>query len=338
MMTVGRRHTGRKRGESVRVCSYCGVPWHRSKLVRDANGYLACPDDRKGRVEKTLEDLAARDAMAPQRVYMTDGVDEAEAAETPTAPWWENPLGTPGDPTGANGVGVPPTPTIFVPTAPIPFDGVVTALGGGGGANSDTEIVFADTTFTGNSLALLHLTHRKGEIESVTATGGITFELVASIDDGAGTSAAWVSSIYRALAAVDATETFTVAFNEAITLPDFFIYSMFSVSSVNTSGTAGAGAVAQSQTRYQASGANTSVTLAAFSSEFNATWGALVKIPSAGNVTAGSGFTELADGTGPIGATARLETQWKPSNDTGVDWTHASAKSLAIALEIRSGL
>jgi len=43
-------------GDCIRACSYCGVPWYRSQLTRDASGNLACPDELPGRDVVTLNE------------------------------------------------------------------------------------------------------------------------------------------------------------------------------------------------------------------------------------------------------------------------------------------
>lgn len=48
--TIGRHHPASSpRGETVAVCAYCGVHWHRSKLKVDEAGNLYCPDEGQGR-------------------------------------------------------------------------------------------------------------------------------------------------------------------------------------------------------------------------------------------------------------------------------------------------
>lgn len=57
MRTIGRKRSHRSPpGDTVRACSYCGIPWYRSQLVRDASGNLACPDDQRGRDVVTLNE------------------------------------------------------------------------------------------------------------------------------------------------------------------------------------------------------------------------------------------------------------------------------------------
>lgn len=37
------------------MCSYCSMSWYRSACVRDATGYLACPDCQDGKDLATLD-------------------------------------------------------------------------------------------------------------------------------------------------------------------------------------------------------------------------------------------------------------------------------------------
>jgi hypothetical protein len=65
MKTIGRHfpQTGR-RGDFECMCDYCGVYWYRSQLRLDAAGFLACPDDQKGRDVVTLARENASSASA----------------------------------------------------------------------------------------------------------------------------------------------------------------------------------------------------------------------------------------------------------------------------------
>ena len=61
MITIGRKYHGPLRNYATE-CDYCGIMWHRHELKLDANGYLSCPDDRGGRVERELDEQAASEA------------------------------------------------------------------------------------------------------------------------------------------------------------------------------------------------------------------------------------------------------------------------------------
>lgn len=69
------------------MCQICGVQWRRSRLRRDADGLLICPDEGNGRTESELSTANARDAAqaASRRVRPAAGqVDTDDGSETPT--------------------------------------------------------------------------------------------------------------------------------------------------------------------------------------------------------------------------------------------------------------
>ncbi len=61
MMTIGRTYHGPRRNWND-TCDYCGVDWPRHLMVLDENGFLSCPDDKEGRVERALNYLNAEGA------------------------------------------------------------------------------------------------------------------------------------------------------------------------------------------------------------------------------------------------------------------------------------
>jgi len=115
-------------------------------------------------------------------------------------------------------------------------------------------------------------------------------------------------------------------------------WSITEINNVDTGGTNGANAIVQSATAVQSdAGSYTglTVTLGAFSSTNNATFGA-VQQQTGGVITPGSGFTELGE-TSALDSIAVTQTQWKNSNDTSVDWSWASgvSRATAIAIELK---
>ena len=111
-------------------------------------------------------------------------------------------------------------------------------------------------------------------------------------------------------------------------------WSVNSFANIDTSGSNGSGAIVQSAVNTN-TGTTTglSITLSAFGSANNATYGAINK--SGNNApAAGSGFTELGTDTN----TQLIETEWKNTNDTSVDWTWGSesASSEGVAIEIKN--
>lgn len=85
MRTIGRRRPkSSPRGDAVGQCSYCGVKWLRSQLVRDRAGLYACPQDRDGRDVVTLSLLNAKSAAEPRggSSVPSDGIVSAKETIT----------------------------------------------------------------------------------------------------------------------------------------------------------------------------------------------------------------------------------------------------------------
>lgn len=108
------------------------------------------------------------------------------------------------------------------------------------------------------------------------------------------------------------------------------------LSGVDTSGTNGSGATVQSAVGTDADGGTITVTLAAFGSSNNATYGAFANDSGTGTMTAGSGFAALGVNAGAV---LNGGMEWKNSNDTSVDAVFdavAGATSGGIAIEVKA--
>lgn len=86
-ITVGKRWPrSAPRGDSQAICSYCGVQWRRSQLVRDSEGLLVCPDEGTGRDQSELARLnaASSSAYASSRVSSSAAkIDTDDGSVTP---------------------------------------------------------------------------------------------------------------------------------------------------------------------------------------------------------------------------------------------------------------
>lgn len=111
-------------------------------------------------------------------------------------------------------------------------------------------------------------------------------------------------------------------------------WSISEFNNVETSGASGANAILQpDKNNSTASGNSLTVTLDAFSSVNNATFGGIV-VDGGGAITNGSGFTELGEANDATEGFS-VQSQFKDTNDTSVDWTTADTTILiAIAAEI----
>lgn len=99
-------------GDTVKLCSYCGVAYYRSQLRCDASGNLACPEDQRGRDSVTLNEGNAA-ALANRRLpgqtgMPTDGTADSPSTDVAPAVSWNQPAAsTPnGGPTGQLSVNV----------------------------------------------------------------------------------------------------------------------------------------------------------------------------------------------------------------------------------------
>lgn len=201
-------------------------------------------------------------------------------------------------------------------------------------SNKDTALTATKTTasvtLTANQLALLavHIYHASPlpTVTSVTSTGA-TWERITSVNAGVGGSLNRLE-LWRTMTAADQTGAITINLSDTTKAG----WSVTKFSGVATTGTNGSGAIVQSATNTSVSGDSVTVTLAAFASASNGTYGANGHT-SLSAITPGSGFTEIHEVNGTtFGA---LETQWRADNDTTVDQTGSgSGYNAGIAVEL----
>lgn len=167
-----------------------------------------------------------------------------------------------------------------------------------------------------------------GEPTSVSGNG-LTWELEEKLGfDGAqGVNVA----VYRAMGSSPTAGTITISLPATASGA---AWSVVEVGGVNTTGSNGAQAIAQS---VAASGTGTTgtITLASFESASNATFGAFGHNANEAT-TPEVGYTELHDVAGGSPLVA-LQTEWRPDNDTSVSASWATSSSWrGIALELRA--
>ena len=75
MRTIGKRWPVGIGPDRQALCSYCGTPWRRSQLRKDASGNLACPSDASGLDVVSLSEGNARlmRSQAPREIGPVDG-------------------------------------------------------------------------------------------------------------------------------------------------------------------------------------------------------------------------------------------------------------------------
>ncbi|MFA5828849.1 MAG: DUF2341 domain-containing protein [Candidatus Shapirobacteria bacterium] len=181
-----------------------------------------------------------------------------------------------------------------------------------------------------NKLVLLAVASRVagGGNNTPTASGvGMSWDLVTTVQE----PGSWNRiSLLRAMSPSPSSGAITISFGGQTQTAVNWQISEFS--NVDTSGTNGASAIGQSQTNTGASVTSLTVTLGAFQSTNNATYGAMIS-EVASPINQGTGFTEVYD----LSVTdSALETEWKDSNDTSVDWSFTQGRVGGIAVEIKA--
>lgn len=200
-----------------------------------------------------------------------------------------------------------------------------------GNAGSGTSYSTASISPTANALVLVAVTHTIGTgavpNQASISGAGLTFDHVVS-----GASANVRTSVFRALSATPSSGALTISFSGQS--QDRCIWSVSEFTGIDTGGTNGADAIVQSVTDATTSTSGL-ITLAAFSSSSNATYG-MFRLGSNTAFTAGTGFTLLGQAT--TSTNMSLMSEWRSDNDTTVtaNWDSASRNYRGIGVEIKA--
>lgn len=199
----------------------------------------------------------------------------------------------------------------------------------GSSSTDATSYATSAVTLKAGRLYLLAVTNTKASApDTPTAAGGPTWTNEESIGFATAGAPTQRLTVFRAIPSADYTGAVTADFGgQTQTGACWVLVEVLGVDPATTQG------VRQSVAATTDSGTTVTATLAAFGSAQNATIGFVAKA-SAGDVTPGTGFTELADVNAATPAQA-LEAEARQDNDTGVDasWTGAIGAAI-IGLEI----
>lgn len=212
-------------------------------------------------------------------------------------------------------------------------------------ADGNTTAVTASQTPAANKLQLLRVSSRTGitaDPNQPTATGnGLTWvvDTNGSVVFDTTSSSRKRITVFRAMGASPTTGAVTIDFGGQNQTD--VEWTLDEVTGMDTSGTNGSGAIVQVINRIdetEPTPATLIVTLAAFGSANNATYGAFAFGTGGGDVlSAGTGFTELAHTSG---ASLIGISEWRVDNDTTVDATDSvvGGEIGGIAIEIRAAV
>lgn len=206
------------------------------------------------------------------------------------------------------------------------------------GASSTTDgssFVTASITPSANKLILVAVVNSKAttpDTPTISGNGLIWVQIATRlVDDGAAVKRV---TLFRSMGVAPIAEAITIDF--ILQTQTSCLWSVVEFDGVDTGGTSGSAAIVQSATAATTVTATSlTVTLAAFSSVDNATYG-VFGLNIAQDQTPGTGFTELHDLTvGTPGGGCFAE--WRVDNDTTVDQSSASATRRAgVAVEIKA--
>lgn len=194
-----------------------------------------------------------------------------------------------------------------------------------------TSYTTASVSPTANHLVLLAVhNNASGTAGTPTASGNsLTYVQIATVTYSGNSNRV---TLFRALGGSPSSGAITIDYGGST--QQAAIWAVIDCANVDTSGTDGSGAIVQSLTNTGAAVTSLTITLSAFGSTNNATFGAFGH--AVGNdVTAGSGFSELTDtsATAPVDT---LFTEFRNNNDTTVDASiSASTQWGGVAIEIK---
>ena len=178
------------------------------------------------------------------------------------------------------------------------------------------------------------LMRRSSGALSPTITGGgmTTWDVVASTDfDTQGTPTKRLT-IFRALSAAPGSGPITITFPSSVSNVQWIVSQW---TGVETSGTNGSGAIAQTAVARSDNATTLTATLAPFASANDVAYGVAGVAKNGPIVTPASGFTEIAEVSS--GETSALQTEWATNRaSVGASWTTLT-KAGMLGVEIRAG-
>lgn len=212
---------------------------------------------------------------------------------------------------------------------------ITSGLDEDGGSGSTT----ASVTLTANRLYYLTIVQRRGDsvdpVEPTASSTGATWVSVNSIVFDTTSASRRRVTVLRTMVASDQTGAITITHGSNVTDA---VWILDEFTGIDTSGTNGSGATVQSATNKDEAGATSlTVTLAAFGSSNNATYGSFGWDGSTSTGSQGSGFT-LVKNQNDSGTDLSSLTEFRSDNDTSVDSSYSPAAGLigGIAIEIKA--
>lgn len=200
----------------------------------------------------------------------------------------------------------------------------------------DADSAVASATYTSGRLYLLTICSRADAVQptisSITAptSSGITWTIIGVGNDFDASGSRRTMFLYRGVPSSTVSSGFTITWGGTQTAK---AWNVDEITGHDTSGTQGSGAIVQQVPGSGASVTSLSITLAAFGSASNATYGAFGNAGE-GALSAGSGFTRF--GNQQVTGEAGVGTEFRSDNDTSVDMSNSTMDIGGIAIEIKA--
>lgn len=210
------------------------------------------------------------------------------------------------------------------------------ALTSGTDTTDDADSVVSATTVTAERLQLLTICSRADAVQptissiGVPTGSGIVWTLVGTAVDFDTSGSRRTLFLYRGMATATVTGGFTITWGGTQTGK---AWALDEVAGMDTSGTQGSGAIVQAVTGLGAGVSSLTITLAAFGSTSNATYGAFGNAGE-GALIAGTGFTRI--GNQQVAGECGVGTEYRVDNDTSVDMSNGTMDIGGVAVEIKA--
>ena len=205
------------------------------------------------------------------------------------------------------------------------------------GNNPANQKVYTTAAVAPASNALVTLAvlmRRSGGVLSPTVTGGgmSAWDLVTSVDFDTQGAPGKRLLVFRAMSASPGSAPITITFGSSVSNVQWIVSQW---NGVETSGTNGSGAVAQTGTGRSDGATSLAVSLGAFAAAKDVAYGLVGVAKNGPTVTPASGFTEIAEVSS--GETSALQGEWATNQSSvGASWG-TSTKAGILAVEIRAG-
>jgi hypothetical protein len=236
--------------------------------------------------------------------------------------------------------GTPITQTASVTVTPVATGQITqTLLTAGNNTTNQSIYTTASISPAPNALVTIavmgHRSYGASPVPTVTGGGMANWEPVASVTyDVLGTPLKRVT-LFRAMSATPGSGPITITFSGGQSNAQWTVSQW---DGAETSGTNGSGAIAQALTNAADAVNGLGVTLAAFGNPANVAFGVFGVTSSTPAVTAGSGFTEIAEVASGENQAGSLMTEWALDHPTiNAVWTNLRAAVLGIEIRAKTG-